>query len=61
MKQAKENMKTFIFWASVTSKVVMFQVATALMVLGILYLMNFRISIQPIITTVSPIVEEAHE
>lgn len=61
IEKVKDSFHNFIWWTGIVGKVVMFQVSVVLMVLGILYITNFRISIQPIIHTVSPIIEEAHE
>lgn len=47
------------FWGHVVyvSKVLMFQAALVLMIMGVLYALNFRVEIKPVVTVISPIVE----
>lgn len=49
------------FWGQVLYgfKFIMVEVMIVLMAFGVLYVTNFRISINPVVTTISPIVEGA--
>lgn len=58
LEKAKDSVKNFVWWTSIVGKVVMFQVALALMIMGVLYALNFRVEIKPVITVISPIVTE---
>lgn len=58
IEKAKDSVKNFVWWTSIVGKVVMFQVALALMIMGVLYALNFRVEIKPVITVISPIVTE---
>lgn len=55
----KDNVKNFLWWTGIVAKVVMFQVALALMIMGVLYVLNFTVTISPVVKVISPIVEEA--
>lgn len=56
--QIKDSIHDFIWNAKYVLKIVMFQVALALMICGVLYVLNFRVSIEPLTTVISPVVEE---
>lgn len=58
LEKAKDSIKNFAWWTSIVGKVVMFQVALALMIMGVLYIGNFRLEIKPVTTVISPIVTE---
>lgn len=58
-QQVKDNVKNFLWWTGIVAKVVMFQVALALMIMGVLYVLNFTVTISPVVKVISPIVEEA--
>lgn len=53
----KDNVKNFLWWTGIVAKVVMFQVALALMICGVLYVLNFKVSIEPLVTVISPVAE----
>lgn len=57
IEKVKDTVKNFIWWTGIVAKVVMFQVALALMVMGVLYALNFTVTISPMVKTISPIVE----
>lgn len=57
LEKAKDSVKNFVWWTSIVGKVVMFQVALALMILGVFYCLNFKVQIVPLVQVVSPIVE----
>ena len=54
----KDAWLDFIYHFVYISKVVLFQVALVLMILGVFYIGNFKVSITPNVTIISPIVEE---
>lgn len=56
--QIKDALHDFIWNAKYVGKVVMFQVALVLMILGVLYIGNFRLELKPVVTVISPIVTE---
>jgi hypothetical protein len=58
VQQVKDSVHNFLWWTGIVAKVLMFQAAVVLMVLGIFYISNFKVTISPIVQTVSPIVEE---
>ena len=55
--QVKDSIHNFVWWTGIVAKVIMFQVAVALMVLGICYLANFRLQLVPLVQTISPVAE----
>lgn len=57
IEKVKDSVHNFIWWTGIVAKVVMFQVALALMVMGVLYALNFTVTISPMVKTISPIVE----
>ena len=57
MLAVKDSVQNFLWWTGIVAKVLMFQVALALMVMGVLYILNFRVEIKPLVQTISPIVE----
>ena len=59
--QMKDALHDFIWNAKYVAKVVMFQIALGLMILGVFYVMNFKVQIVPLVQTISPIVEVSHE
>lgn len=58
LEKAKDSFKNFVWWTSIVGKVVMFQVALALMILGVFYCLNFKVQVVPLVQTISPVVEE---
>lgn len=57
IEKAKDSIKEFAWWTGIVAKVVMFQVALALMIMGVLYVLNFTVTISPVVKVISPIVE----
>lgn len=57
VQKVKDSLKDFAWWLGIVAKVVMFQVALALMVMGVLYVLNFTVTISPVVKVISPIVE----
>ena len=57
IEKAKDSIKEVAWWTGIVLKVVMFQVALALMIMGVLYLLNFTVTISPVVKVISPIVE----
>lgn len=59
LEQTKDAFHNFIWNAKLVLKVVMYQIALALMILGVLYVTNFKVSIVKNVQVISPIVEGA--
>lgn len=57
VQQLKDSVHNFIWWTHIVGKILMFQVALALMVMGVLYALNFTVTISPMVKVISPIVE----
>ncbi|TVL99541.1 MAG: hypothetical protein CV087_17430 [Candidatus Brocadia sp. WS118] len=55
VQKIKDDIHNFLWWAGIVGKVVMFQVGVALMVMGVLYITNFKITIEPLVKVISPI------
>ena len=55
--QLKDSIHDFIWNAKYVGKILMFQVALALMICGVLYVLNFKVSIEPLVTVISPVAE----
>jgi hypothetical protein len=55
--QIQDSIHDFIWNAKYVLKVLMFQVALALMICGVLYVLNFKITVSPLVTTISPVPE----
>lgn len=55
VQKVKDSVQNFLWWAGIVGKVLMFQVAVILIVLGIFYIANFKVTIEPIVKVVSPI------
>lgn len=55
--QIKDSIHDFIWNAKYVLKVLMFQVALVLMICGVLYVLNFRVSVEPVVTVISPVAE----
>lgn len=56
--QLKDSIHDFIWNAKYVGKVIMFQAALALMILGVFYCLNFKVQVVPLVQTISPVVEE---
>lgn len=57
IQQLKDSVHNFAWWVGIVAKVVMFQIALALMVMGVFYVLNFTVTISPMVKVISPIVE----
>jgi hypothetical protein len=58
-KQALKDKVQDTFWMTkIVAKVLFYEVVLALVVMGVLYMTNFRINIVPLVTTISPLSQE---
>lgn len=58
MLAVKDSIHDFIWNAKYVAKVLMFQAALILMILGVFYVMNFHVEVVKNVQVISPIVTE---
>lgn len=58
MQVLKDNVQDFWLMTKIVCKVIGIQVLIVLVAAGVCYFSNFRVTIQPIVQTISPIILE---
>lgn len=55
IEKVKDSLHNFVWWTGIVAKVLMFQIALSLMICGVLYVLNFQVTIEPIVKVISPL------